>query len=87
MTIPILITVAVLEAVVWLWRLNAGVGSSRWHAAASTVAVCATRVLWLHAGVSAMLEGNSVAGSVAYCLAAGGATLVVHGWRKERTHG
>lgn len=84
MTLALLALVAVLEAVVWLWRLRAGVGTSRTHAAASTVAVCATRVLWLYAGVGALMEGRGAAGGVVYCIAAGAATYVFHGGKKPQ---
>lgn len=58
-----------------LWRIRAGVAGSAWQAAASTAAVCATRVLWLWLGVSAVLEGHIIHAGVVYCLSAGLATL------------
>lgn len=77
--IAVLVLVAIAEAVIWLWRLRAGVGNSRWHAALSTVGVCATRVAFLWAGVTATLKGDHpLIAAAAYCLAAGLSTLLVH---------
>ncbi len=85
MNTVILVLVAITEAVVWLWRLRAGVGKSRWHAAASTVLVCLTRMVWLWAGVKVTLDGSPVIGAIAYCGAAGLAPFVVHGWKLKDT--
>lgn len=87
MSMLLLAIVAVLEAVVWLWRFRAGIGASRWNAAISTVAVCATRVAFLAAGVSAALAGDMLVGGLVYCASAGAATFVVHGWGVKRAGG
>lgn len=77
--------VAVLEAVVWLWRLRSGVGASRWQSAASTVGVCATRMLWLAAGVQATLKEEWVVGTVVYCGAAVAMERTVEALREGRS--
>lgn len=74
----ILVGVAIAEAVVWLWRLRSGVGDSRWHAAASATLVCATRMVWLWAGVRVTLDGSPIVGGILYCGAAGIATWFFH---------
>lgn len=71
--------VAAAEAVVWIWRMRTAVGSSRWRAALATVGVCATRCLWLGAGVQAAMEGSLILGSAVYIGVAAAATVLVHG--------
>jgi hypothetical protein len=78
--IGILILCAVAEAVVWLWRLRAGVGKSAMQAGLSTVGVCACRVVFLAAGVQASIAGDIWVAGTAYCLAAGVATWVCAAW-------
>lgn len=84
MSILLLALCAVLEAVIWLWRLRAGVGSCPRSAALSTVGVCATRVLFLYAGVQATLAGDAITGGFVYCASAGVATWAAHGWVERR---
>jgi hypothetical protein len=84
MTTLLLCLVAVLESVVMLWRIRAGVGGSAFQAGASASAMCATRVLWLNLGVAAALEGRALVAGLAYCLSAGAATWMVHGMKGKR---
>ncbi len=89
MSIGLLMLCAVLEAVIWLWRLRAGVGSCPRAAAWSTLGVCATRVLFVYAGVSATLAGDVLIGGAAYCVSAALATWAAHGpvrvWVERRS--
>lgn len=89
--------VAVLESLVYVWRYAVGARlmasrgwSSHLEAGISTALVCVTRVIFVAAGVSAVLAGEIVLGGLVYAVTAAIATALTHwgvqAWngRKER---
>lgn len=89
--------VAVMESLVYVWRYAVGarlMASRGWgshlEAGISTLLVCVTRVIFVAAGVSAVLAGEIVLGGLVYAVTAAIATALTH-WgvqvwngRKER---
>ncbi len=77
--LAILALVAVLEAVVWLDRLRTARGASAWRSGLSAFLVTLTRVLFLWAGVQAVMrDAPAWAVITAYCVPAALATVAVH---------
>lgn len=56
MSLYLLPIIAAVEAVVYLWRYRSASTAGRWESAAATFCVCATRVLFVVAGASAVMS-------------------------------
>lgn len=76
-----LILVGIIESCVFVWRYRAVQARKFWTTALSTAAVCACRVIFVAAGVSAVLKDvHVVAAIAAYAIPA----AILSGWLDSR---
>lgn len=88
MTIVWLILIGFIEAIVYLVRYRTATSRNAWISAASSMAICITRVWFVFIGATAVIaETNLVTATLAYGISATITTGVLHEWlerRKER---
>lgn len=79
--------IAMVEAVVYLVRIRTAAGRSHWRSAASNCSVTFVRIVFLIAGVSAVMKDvHPALLIVAYCVPSTIMTFVLHRWL-ERSQG
>jgi hypothetical protein len=79
LTLLLLAALGIVEAVAYLWRYRTAVDRFSWQSVASTFGVCSTRIAFVAAGASAVMNSEPWYWLVAaYAIPATAATAVVH---------
>jgi len=80
-----LAALGIIEAVAYLWRYRTAVDRFSWQSVASTFLVCATRIAFVAAGASAVMNREPWYLLVAaYAIPATAATAAVHCWADRK---